>query len=131
MLWGYDARPVPEALRLVHQGDDEPTGGDTAVTFDEAAVREETAEVVRGAAEAISAGDEEAFLDRVDSSLKAQIEGDLDLSSPRAAELAQALNNAEPVDVQPDIVFFELTADSETYSFYVLREGGEWKLGGL
>ncbi len=105
--------------------------GDTAASFDEAAVREEASKVVGRAAEAMSAGDEAAFLEAVDNSLTAQIGEDLDLSSARAAELAQALSDAEVVEVRADIVFYEMTVDSETYSFYVLREDGEWKLGGL
>ena len=111
--------------------DTESSTGRRASSFDEASTREEATAVVRRAAEAVSAGDRAAFLDGLEVNLKAQVEGDLDLSAPRSAELARVLRNAGAIAVYPNMVLFEVTIDSEKYVFFVSKEGGEWKLGGF
>ena len=98
---------------------------------DETTVEQQTREVIGRAADAISSGDEQGFLAELEESLRLQTGGELNLSSPGAPALALGLQNAEAVEVHDDIVFYEMTMDSETYMFYVLKEGEEWKIGGL
>jgi len=103
-------------------------------TLDEktiAAIKEETNKVIKKASEAMLSGNVEGLLNELESSLKAQLAGDLNLSAPKTAAVAEALSNAKVTEVYPDMVFYEMAIDSETYSFYVLREGQEWKIGGL
>lgn len=102
-----------------------------APAFDEAAVRQETRELLDRMVLALTNGDREAFLSGLDSSLQAQVSANLDISGPRAAELASALQAAKPLDVYPGFAYFEVSAGDRTYLIYVLKEGGEWKLGGL
>jgi hypothetical protein len=99
--------------------------------FDEATSREETMKVVKKAADAISHGNKKALMNELDESTVYQLDGDLDLSVPGAKLLADGLRNAKAVEVHPYIVFYEMTIQSETWSFYVSNEEGEWKIGGL
>lgn len=98
---------------------------------DETSVEQQTGEVIGRAADAISSGNQQAFLEELEESLRLQTGGELNLSSPGAPALALGLENAKVIEVYPDIVFYEMSMDSETYVFYVLREGEEWKIGGL
>jgi len=63
--------------------------------------------------------------------MKQQLAGSLDLSSPSAKKLAEALARGKSTDVQPTIVFYETSIDGEAISFYIIKEAGQWKLGGL
>jgi hypothetical protein len=98
---------------------------------DEISVEQQTGEVIGRAADAISSGNQQAFLEELEESLRLQTGGELNLSSPGAPALALGLKNAKVIEVYPDIAFYEMSLDSETYMFYVLREGEEWKIGGL
>jgi hypothetical protein len=111
-------------------GTDTPNTGNTTAAFDEKAVLKETQAVVNGIVENITAGDVEGVLEKIEESTRLQL-GDLDLSSHEAKKLAEAISSAKPVQVDSTIVFYETIVEGETLSFYILKEGGEWKLGGL
>jgi hypothetical protein len=99
--------------------------------LDEQAILKETQAFIDQFSKDLSAGKTEAVINHLDSSTRLQIENSLDLSSPEAKKLAEAISSAKSTQVNATIVFYETTADGETLSFYILKEAGQWKLGGL
>lgn len=96
-----------------------------------AAIKDETSKVVKRAAAAMKSGDKNGFLNELDPALKAQLGNSLDLSSPKASSVATAMSNAKVIELRPGFVLYEMKVDSATVTFFLLREGEEWKIGGL
>jgi hypothetical protein len=100
-------------------------------TIDEKAIIKETQKVCSQISEDLSAGKTEAVLKQLDSNTILQIGSELDLSSPGAKKLAEAISSAKAVQAHATIVFYETVVEGENLSFYIIKEGAEWKLGGL
>ena len=98
---------------------------------DEELARQETMAALKKAADVLSAGDKATFLNALSADTRLKVRDDLNLSSPEAKLLSQGLSTAKAVEVHAGIVFYEMTVNSESYSFYVSKEANEWKIGGL
>jgi hypothetical protein len=103
----------------------------TATLIDEKAILKATKAFIEQFTKDLSEGKTEAVLKQLDSSTRLQIGDSLDLTSPRSKKLAEAISKAKYTQVNLYIVFYESTIDGETLSFYILKEAGQWKLGGL
>lgn len=99
--------------------------------IDEEAILKETQAIITQFSKDLTEGKTEAVLNQIDSSTRLQIGDSLDLTSPGAKKLAEAISKAKSTQVNAIIVFYESTIDAETISFYVIKEAGQWKLGGL
>jgi hypothetical protein len=103
----------------------------TSGKFDDKSVLKETQAFIDKFSKDLSEGKVESVLNQLESPMKQQLAGSLDLSSPSAKKLAEALARGKSTDVQPTIVFYETSIDGEAISFYIIKEAGQWKLGGL
>jgi hypothetical protein len=97
----------------------------------DAVEEEESRKVILAAANAIIDNDKEAFLSLLSNSTRADYEKDLDLSTPGALVIAEALKNAGLVDGYEDFFIYEITVDDSKYTFYTVKENGVWKIEGL
>jgi ABC-type xylose transport system substrate-binding protein len=101
-----------------------------AIQMDEKAILKETQAFIVQLSKDLAESKTEAVLKQLESSSRQQI-GELDLTSPGAKKLAEAISKAKSTQVNPTIVFYESTIDGEAISFYIIKEAGQWKLGGL
>jgi hypothetical protein len=107
---------------------------DAAITsqkFDEKAILKETQAFIKQFTKDLSEGNTEAVLKQLDPSTRLQIGDSLDLSSPGAKKLSEAISTAKSTQVNLNIVFYESRIDEEAMSFYIIKEAGHWKFGGL
>lgn len=123
-------------LLLIGCGSKSPGSTSTSSTtapqnkFDEKAAIAETKVVVKSISEDISSGSTEKVLAQLEASARLQM-SDLDLASPEAKQLAQAIADAKVTRTLPNMVFYESALGSETITFYIIKEDGVWKLGGF
>jgi ABC-type xylose transport system substrate-binding protein len=101
-----------------------------ATPIDEKAILKETQAFIVQMSKDLTESKTEAVLKQLESSSRQQI-GDLDLTTPGAKKLSEAISKAKSTQVNPTIVFYESTIDGEAISFYIIKEAGQWKLGGL
>jgi hypothetical protein len=98
---------------------------------DEKSILKETQAFIAQFAKDLTEGKTEAVLKQIDSSTRQQIGDSLDLTSPGAKKLAEAISKAKSTQVNQNIVFYESMIDGEAMSFYIIKEAGQWKFGGL
>ena len=79
---------------------------------------------------AISSGNVQQVLSQLDASTRLQLT-DLDLSSPKAQQVALALANARVTQELKSMIFYKATLGPDEISFYMIREEGKWKLCGF
>jgi hypothetical protein len=102
-----------------------------ASQIDEKSILKETQAFISQFTKDLSEGKTQAVLNQLESSTRQQIGDSLDLSSSGAKKLAEAISKGKSIQVNPTIAFYESTIDGETISFYIIKEAGQWKLGGL
>jgi hypothetical protein len=98
---------------------------------DEKSILKETQAFITQFSKDLSEGKTEAVLKGMESSARQQIGDSLDLTGSGGKKLAEAISKAKSTQVNPTIVFYESTIDGEAMSFYIIKEAGQWKLGGL
>lgn len=87
--------------------------------------------VIMAVAQAIDAGDREAFLILLSNSSRADYAEDLDLTSADAKRLAGAMRNATFIGGSGRMLVYEFTVDGQKVTIYTIMEDGVWKLQGL
>jgi hypothetical protein len=102
-----------------------------ATLIDEKAILKATQAFIEQFTKDLSEGKTESVLKQLDSSTRQQIGDSLDLTSSGAKKLGDAILKAKSTQVNLNIVFFESMIDGEAMSFYIIKEAGQWKLGGL
>lgn len=91
-----------------------------------------SAKVVGTAADALERGDDTTFLGILTASARTAASDGLEIPPGERAAVAKALRAAKVVRETPDIVFYEMTVDGQTYSFYTVREeDGTWHVSGF
>ncbi|MCD1294382.1 hypothetical protein CUJ83_05135 [Methanocella sp. CWC-04] len=87
--------------------------------------------VLSYAATGLEIGDKGMFLSSLSGSFRQQVGSDIDIESFGAMKLAECIRDARMVIQTEDLIMYEMAIDGETYSFYTIKEDGEWKIGGL
>ncbi|MGA9138903.1 MAG: hypothetical protein WBZ29_01675 [Methanocella sp.] len=91
-----------------------------------------SAKVVSTASDALERGDDATFLSTLTASARTAASDGLEIPAGERAAVAKALRAAKVVRETPDIVFYEMTADGKTYTFYTVREAdGTWHVSGF
>ena len=91
-----------------------------------------SAKVVGTAADALERGDDATFLGTLTASARTAAGDGLEIPPGERAAVAKALRAAKVVRETPDIVFYEMTVDGQTHSFYTVREeDGTWHVSGF
>jgi hypothetical protein len=91
-----------------------------------------SARVVSTAADALERGDDATFLGTLTASASTAATGGLEIPAGERAAVAKALRAAKVVRETPDIVFYEMAVDGNTYTFYTVREAdGTWHVSGF
>lgn len=86
---------------------------------------------IKETAEAMLANDKATFLQHMSKDTLQHVSGEPDLTSPQAVKLANGLKNARLTQAEPNMMTYQMTIDSTTYTFNTIKEDGTWKLTGL
>lgn len=106
-------------------------GNNNSGQFDEKTVIKEAQKSLTLFSDNLAGGKVEKVLEMLDASARDQVGDQLDLSSPETQKLATAISAAKVQEAFNGIVYFSTVIDGEIVSFYMIKEAGTWKFGGL
>lgn len=79
----------------------------------------------------LEANDTQSFADSLSNNDKELMTGSPHIPAEDAAKVAKAMKEATITEAYPDVIFYEMTVDGETYPFNMIKEDGAWKLDGF
>jgi hypothetical protein len=118
---------VVTALLFLRPGGGTVTDADQAT---KASIREATLSVT-AAADALDAGRTDAFLGMLSGDVAAGLKTQISIPESDRKTLAGAFRKATVSSANPDVVYFTMDFKGKPYSFYSMKEGTVWKIGGL
>lgn len=93
--------------------------------------KEESREALNEAADVVEQGDTSWLVAALPYELQEQIGEQPAISVADAAEIAQALRDAQEVEMHDNLIIYETTYRGKPHSFYTVREWEEWKIVGF